>query len=123
MDVCFKIDMMCDYLVGKEMDVGCWYLCCNFYFVVINCFCNVIVEYEIMLYMLEVFYCLVEVYVVLGIDEEVCQVVFVLGYNFLGSEWYEVSYNLLMCEGIVFDNVVVQDDLSYFQCVWCWLFG
>lgn len=66
-----KFELVFDYFVVKEMEIGCYYFKCDNYVVLINWFCVVVEDFEIMIYMLEVLYCLVEVYFFFGLIDEV----------------------------------------------------
>ncbi|WP_300531535.1 outer membrane protein assembly factor BamD [Maricaulis sp.] len=122
-DARLKIDMTRDHLAGKEMDVGRWYLRRDYHLAAINRFRNVIEEYGTTSHVPEALHRLVESYVALGVDGEARQVAAVLGHNFPGSEWYQNSYDLLTREGITLDQVIENEDPSYFDRAWRRLFG
>lgn len=81
-DVEQKLIIVQDQLVGKEMQIGWFYLNkCN-YIVGINWFKIVVINYQMICYVEEVLFCVMEVYYVFGVVLEVQIVVVVLGYNF-----------------------------------------
>ena len=60
----------------------------------INRFKNVIDDYDTTIYVEEALFRLVEVYYLLGLDEEAKKYAKLLGYNYQSSQWYENSYAL-----------------------------
>jgi outer membrane protein assembly factor BamD len=90
-------------LAGKEMKVGRFYLNRRRYVAAINRFRTVVDEFQTTSHVPEALHRLTESYLSLGVTEEAQAAAAVLGYNFPGSEWYELSYQLLTVAGVNFD--------------------
>ena len=58
----------------------------------INRFRKIIDDYETTIYAQEALHRLVEVYYVLGLNDESEKYAYLLGYNYRSSEWYKKSY-------------------------------
>ena len=59
----------------------------------INRFRSVVDEYDTTIYVEEALYRLVEVYYILGLENEAKKYAKLLGYNYKSSIWYEKSYS------------------------------
>jgi outer membrane protein assembly factor BamD len=102
-DARLKIDLAREHLAGKEMEVGRFYLNRRRYVAAINRFRTVVDEFQTTSHVPEALHRLTESYLSLGVTEEAQAAAAVLGYNFPGSEWYELSYQLLTVAGVNFD--------------------
>lgn len=94
-DAKLKRDLAFDHLAGKEMDIGRYYLRQGQYIAAINRFQKVITDYQTTTHVPEALYRMAEAYTSLGLVEEAKNAAAVLGYNFPGSEWYQISYWLV----------------------------
>ena len=92
LDAEFKLDLINDILASKEMYVGRYYLEKKKWIPAINRFKTVIYDYETTVYTEEALHRLVEIYYILGLEEESKKYANTLGYNYQSSEWYERSY-------------------------------
>ncbi len=93
-DASFKIELINDILASKELYVGRYYVDKKKWIPAINRFKNVIDDYDTTIYVEEALFRLVEVYYLLGLDEEAKKYAKLLGYNYQSSQWYENSYAL-----------------------------
>ena len=89
-----KLDLIFDILASKEMYVGKYYLNQKKWIPAINRFRTIIEKYPTTIYVEEALHRLVEVYYIIGLEEESKKYANVLGYNYLSSQWYEQSYKV-----------------------------
>ena len=94
LDAEFKIDLINDILAAKEMYVGRYYVDKKKWIAAINRFKFVVDNYDTTIYVEEAIFRLVEVYYILGIEEESKKYANLLGYNYQSSKWYEKSYSV-----------------------------
>ena len=92
LDAEFKIDLIYDTLASKEMYIGRYYFEKQKWIPAINRFRTVIDEYDTTIYTEEALHRLVEIYYVLGLEDEAKKYASLLGYNYQSSKWYEKSY-------------------------------
>tara|TARA_Y100000591_G_scaffold330213_1_gene360571 strand:+ start:422 stop:1264 length:843 start_codon:yes stop_codon:yes gene_type:complete len=92
LDAEFKLGLINDVLASKEMYIGRYYVEKKKWIPAINRFRNVIDDYETTIYTEEALHRLVEIYYILGLQEESQKYANTLGYNYQSSEWYEKSY-------------------------------
>lgn len=97
-DAQFKIDLINDRLAGKEMYIARHYLKSQKWIPAINRFKNILDNYDTTIYTEEALYRLVEIYYLLGLEQEAEKYAYLLGYNYQSSYWYEKSYSF-------FDNM------------------
>ena len=97
-DASFKIDLINDIMASKEIFVARYYLDKKKYIAAINRFREVVDNYSTTIYIEEALYRLVEVYYILGLEDEAKKYASLLGYNYQSSVWYKKSY-------IVFDKM------------------
>ena len=91
-DASFKIELINDILASKELYIGRYYVDKKKWIPAINRFKNVIDDYDTTIYVEEALFRLVEVYYLLGLEEEAKKYAKLLGYNYQSSQWYENSY-------------------------------
>ncbi|WP_440633839.1 outer membrane protein assembly factor BamD [Candidatus Pelagibacter sp. HIMB1485] len=91
-DAEFKIDLINDILASKEVYLGRYYVDRKKWIPAINRFRTVVDEYDETIYAEESLHRLVEIYYLLGLEEESKKYAFLLGYNYQSSQWYEKSY-------------------------------
>ena len=93
----FKLDLINDILAAKEMYVGRYYVDRKKWIGAINRFKFVLDNYDTTIYVEEALHRLVEIYYILGLEDEAMKYANLLGYNYQSSKWYENSY-------IIFDK-------------------
>ena len=91
-DSSFKLDFIDDILASKEMYLGRYYFEKKKWIPAINRFRTIIDEYETTIYAEEALHRLVEIYYILGLEDESKKYANLLGYNYQSSKWYEKSY-------------------------------
>lgn len=114
-DAMVKIDMVNDQLAGKEMTIGRWYLRSNQTLAAVNRFRRVVTEYQTTSHSEEALHRLVEAYLTLGLRDQALAAGATLGYNYPGSDWYKMSYQLLTNEGLNPDAVDEPTRRSFLQ--------
>ena len=90
----FKIDLINDILASKEMYLGRYYFQKKKWIPSINRFRTVVDDYDTTIYTEEALHRLVEIYFMLGLNEESEKYAQLLGYNYQSSRWYEKSYSI-----------------------------
>jgi len=93
LDAKFKLDLITDILASKEMYIGRYYFDKKKWIPAINRFKNVVTNYDTTIYIEEALYRLVEIYYLIGLEEESKKYAQLLGYNYQSSEWYEKGYS------------------------------
>lgn len=114
-DARVKLDMVNDQLAGKEMTVGRWYLRSNQTLAAVNRFRNVVTQYQTTSHTPEALHRLVEAYLTIGMREQALVAGATLGYNYPGSDWYRMSYQLLSNQGLDPDLVDEPARRSFLQ--------
>lgn len=94
-DAQLKIDLALDHLAGKEMEVGRYYLNQNNYLSALNRFSVVVVEYQTTSHIEEALYRQVEIYTILGLNDEALKAGKVLDYNYPKSKWNKRAKKIL----------------------------
>ena len=93
-DAEFKLNLINDILAAKEMYVGRYYFNKKKWIAAINRFQFVVNNYETTIYVEEALHRLVEIYYILGLEDESKKYANLLGYNYQTSKWYEKSYSI-----------------------------
>ena len=93
-DARFKIDLINDILAAKEVYIGRHYIKKKKWIPALNRFKNVLQNYETTVYVEEAIHRLVEIYYILGMENESLKYASLLGYNYNSSEWYEETYKI-----------------------------
>ena len=93
-DAEFKIGLIDDTLASKELYIGRYYLEKKKWIPAINRFRNILDNYETTIYTEEALHRLVEVYYILGLEDEAKKYANLLGYNYNSSKWYQQSYKI-----------------------------
>lgn len=114
-DARVKLDMVNDQLAGKEMTIGRWYLRSNQTLAAVNRFKKVVTDYQTTSHAEEALHRLVESYLTLGLRDQAVAAGATLGYNYPGSDWYSMSYRLLVNEGLDPDAVSEPARRSFLQ--------
>ena len=94
LDAKFKLDLIQDNLASKEMYLGRYYFDKKKWIPAINRFKSIIQDYDTTIYTEEALHRLVELYYIIGLEEEAKKYAQLLGYNYQSSKWYEMSYSV-----------------------------
>ncbi len=94
LDAEFKLGMIDDILASKEMYLGRYYFDRKKWIPSINRFRTVIDDYDETIYSQEALHRLVEIYYIIGLEDEAKKYANLLGYNYQSSKWYEKTYSL-----------------------------
>ena len=90
-----KFDLAFDNLAAKEMEVGRYYLKRGHFSAAIKRFRVVVEDFQTSTHTAEALHRLVESYLLLGLTDEAQTAGAILGHNYLASDWYVDTYNLL----------------------------
>ncbi len=93
-DAKFKIDLINDVLAAKEVYIGRHYINKKKWIPALNRFKNVLNNYETTDHVEEAIHRLVEIYYILGLEEESLKYAALLGYNYNSGEWYKETYKI-----------------------------
>ena len=93
-DARFKIDLINDILAAKEVYIGRHYVKKKKWIPALNRFKNVLKNYETTDHVEESIHRLVEIYYILGMEEESLKYASLLGYNYNSGEWYKETYKI-----------------------------
>jgi len=93
-DANYKLDLINDILAAKEIYIGRYYMEKKKWIPAINRFRSIIDQYDTTIYVEEALYRLVEIYYIIGLEDEAKRYANLLGYNYKSSEWYEKSYSI-----------------------------
>ena len=93
-DARFKIDLINDILAAKEVYIGRHYVKKKKWIPALNRFKNVLKNYETTGHVEEAIHRLVEIYYILGMEEESLKYASLLGYNYNSGEWYKETYKI-----------------------------
>ena len=91
----FKTDLINNQLAAKELYVAKYYIETKKWIPAINRLKTIINDYDETIFIEEALHRLVEVYYMVGLEEEAKKTAALLGYNYNSSEWYQQSYKLL----------------------------
>ena len=100
-DSYYKIIFIEDIIAAKELNIAKTYLSLKKYIAAIKRFKNIVNNYQTSSFVPESLHRLVEIYLILGVDEEALINARVLGYNFPDSKWYKYSYKLLKKKNLI----------------------
>jgi len=103
-DAKFKLDLIADILASKEMYVGRYYFDKKKWIPAINRFKSVVTNYDTTIYIEEALYRLVEIYYLIGLEEESKKYAQLLGYNYQSSKWYEKRYSFFDKKYKIYDE-------------------
>tara|TARA_B100001057_G_scaffold377457_1_gene382695 strand:- start:4986 stop:5819 length:834 start_codon:yes stop_codon:yes gene_type:complete len=93
-DARYKIDLINDILAAKEVYIGRHYIKKKKWIPALNRFKNVLKNYETTDHVEEAVHRLVEIYYILGMEEESLKYASLLGYNYNSGEWYKETYKI-----------------------------
>ena len=113
-DAEFKLDLIEDILAAKEIYLGRYYFDKKKWISAINRFRSVTDNHDTTIYVEEALHRLVELYYIIGLENEAKKYAYILGYNYKSSEWYEKSYSIFdkMYEKNKNDKISNKDKLS-----------
>jgi outer membrane protein assembly factor BamD len=94
LDAKFKLDLINDILAAKEIYIGRYYFDKKKWISAINRFRKIIDDYDETIYVEEAVHRLVEIYYIIGLEDEAKKYASLLGYNYESSEWYKKSYSI-----------------------------
>ena len=90
-----KLIFINENIAAKDMEVAIFYLNQKQYLAALGRYNKVIEKYPKSKFIPEALYRLVEIYTILGMEEEAGKAASVIVYNYPKSVWYEESYNLI----------------------------
>ena len=93
-DARYKIDLINDTLAAKEVYIGRHYVKKKKWIPALNRFKSVLKNYETTNHVEEAIHRLVEIYYILGMEEESLKYASLLGYNYNSGEWYKETYKI-----------------------------
>ena len=94
LDAKFKLELINEFLVSKEMYLARYYFDKEKWIPAINRFKNVVEKYDETIFIEEALHRLVEIHYKIGLVDEAKNYAYILGYNYQSSEWYEKSYKV-----------------------------
>ena len=94
LDAGYKLDLIQDYLASKEMYIASHYMKKKKWIASINRYKTVVEQYDKTIYAEEALHRLVELYFIIGLENESKKYASLLGYNYQSSKWYEKSYKI-----------------------------
>ena len=94
LDAQYKLDLIQDYLASKEMYIASHYMKKKKWIASINRYKTIVEQYDKTIYVEEALHRLVELYFILGLENESQKYASLLGYNYRSSKWYEKSYKI-----------------------------
>ncbi len=89
-----KLVLIEDHLAGQEMEIGRFYLSQKNYLSALNRFSAVVNNYQTTPQIEEALYRLVEIYTILGLNDEASDTLKVLGHNYPDSKWCQMALKL-----------------------------
>ena len=90
----YKLELIDEILAAKEMYIARHYIKKKKWIAAINRLKFVITNYDTSIYVEEALHRLVEVYYIIGLENEAKKYAQTLGYNYQSSEWYKKSYKI-----------------------------
>ena len=90
----YKLELIDDMLAAKEIYIARHYIKKEKWIAAINRLKIIVSDYDTTIYIEEALHRLVEVYYIIGLEEESKKYAKTLGYNYQSSEWYKESYRI-----------------------------
>ena len=90
----YKLELIEDLLAAKEIYIARHYIKKEKWIAAINRLKVIISDYDTTIYVEEALHRLVEVYYIIGLEEESKKYAKTLGYNYQSSKWYKESYRI-----------------------------
>ena len=94
-DAKYKLELIQDMLAAKEIYIARHYMKKQKWIAALNRLKFVVNNYQETIYIEEVLHRIVEIYYIIGLENEAKKYANILGYNYNSSEWYEQSYKIL----------------------------
>ncbi len=94
LDAKYKLELIKDVSAAKEIYIARHYVKKEKWIAAINRLKIILTDYEDTIYVEEALHRLVEIYYLIGYEEESKKYAHTLGYNYQSSEWYKESYKL-----------------------------
>ena len=90
-----KLDLVIDHLAGQQMEIGRYYLKQQNYLSALNRFSEVVTKYQTTSHIEEALYRQVEIYTIMGLNDEAGKAAQVLIYNYPDSSWSKEAKKLV----------------------------
>ncbi len=90
----YKLELIDDMLAAKEIFIARHYIKKEKWIAAINRLKIIVSDYDTTIYIEEALHRLVEVYYIIGLEEESKKYAKTLGYNYQSSEWYKESFRV-----------------------------
>ena len=90
----YKLELIDDILAAKEMYIARHYIKKEKWIAALNRLKFIINNYDKTIYVEEALHRLVEIYYIIGLEDESKKYAKTLGYNYQSSEWYKQSYKV-----------------------------
>jgi len=94
LDAKYKLDLIDDTLAAKELYIARYYMNKKKWIAAVNRLKNVIENYNSTIYIEEALHRIVEIYYLIGLEEEAKKYALILGYNYGSGDWYKQSYKV-----------------------------
>ncbi len=94
LDSKYKIELIQDILAAKEMYIARHYIKKEKWIASINRLKKILEKYDTTIYVEEALHRLVEIYYIIGLENEAEKYASVLGYNYQSSKWYKQTYKV-----------------------------
>jgi outer membrane protein assembly factor BamD len=94
LDAKYKLDLIDDTLAAKELYIARHYMNKKKWIAAVNRLKNVIENYNSTIYIEEALHRIVEIYYLIGLEEEAKKYALILGYNYGSGDWYKQSYKV-----------------------------
>ncbi len=94
LDAKYKLELIQDILAAKEIYIARHYIKKQKWIAAINRLNVVVNDYDTTIYIEEALHRLVEIYFIIGLEDEAKKYAQTLGYNYRSSEWYNQSYKI-----------------------------
>jgi outer membrane protein assembly factor BamD len=95
LDASYKLNLIKDMMAAKEIYIARHYMKKEKWVAALNRLKFVIKNYQETIYIEEALHRIVEVYYIIGLEDEAKKYANILGYNYNSSEWYEQSFKIL----------------------------
>ena len=94
LDSKFKLDLINEMIASKEMYIARYYMDKKKWIPAINRLKFIVTEYDNTVFVEEALHRLVEIYFLIGLEEESKKYAVLLGHNYSDSKWYKNSYKI-----------------------------
>jgi len=90
----YKLELIEDFLAAKEIYIARYYIKKEKWIAAVNRLKFIVNNYGTTIFVEEALHRLVEIYYILGLEEEARKYAKTLGYNYQSGEWYKQSYKI-----------------------------